>query len=84
MRSGFSCRTEDERVLSSSRAADGGTGVPYKFLLGKHCKEVYGLELGIRMMRKTERCVLKIKEDYTYEHPKSEPLLTNIRTHPLR
>eukprot|EP00959_Pyramimonas_sp_CCMP1952_P251642 5258177-Pyramimonas_sp.AAC.2 len=73
----FTARTEDDRVLSSSRSADGGTGVPYTFLLGKHCKELYGVELGIRMMRKAERSVLKIKGDYAYDHPTGETLKTS-------
>mmetsp|Transcript_35564 Transcript_35564/g.49374 ORF Transcript_35564/g.49374 Transcript_35564/m.49374 type:complete len:588 (-) Transcript_35564:403-2166(-) len=71
----WSLRVEGEensegKVLSSTRTEEDGTGVPHKFMLGKHCQELYGLELGVRQMQRGEKSVLKIKPDYAYLHPK--------------
>jgi hypothetical protein len=63
-------RAEDEKVVRSTRQEFGGTGVPYHFLLGKYCKELYGLELGLRQMQRGERAILKILPEYLYDHPK--------------
>jgi hypothetical protein len=57
-------------VVRSTRQEHGGTGVPYHFLLGKYCKELYGLELGLRQMQRGERAILKILPEYLYDHPK--------------
>lgn len=56
--------------MRSTREELGGTGVPYHFLLGKYCKELYGLELGLRQMQRGERAILKILPEYLYDHPK--------------
>lgn len=63
-------RAEDEKVVRSTREEFGGRGVPYHFLLGKYCKELYGLELGLRQMQRGERAILKILPEYLYDHPK--------------
>lgn len=53
----------------SSRAEDGGRGVPFRFVLSDKCKILKGLELCIGQMREGEHAQIQLKPSYAYSHP---------------
>ena len=57
---------EQERLLSSTRAAAGGRDVPLRALLGDNCTLLRGVELSVAAFSRGERAVLQLPPEFAY------------------
>lgn len=57
---------DEERVLSSTRAAEGGRGAPAHALLGAACSLLRGVELALGAFSSGERAVLRVPPELAY------------------
>jgi len=57
---------ERERLLSSTRLAEGGRDVPLRCLLGDACTLLRGVELALAAFTRGERAVLRLPPDFAY------------------
>jgi hypothetical protein len=57
---------EEERFISSTRAAEGGRDVPMRAVLGEHCSLLRGVELALAVFTRGERAVLRLSPEFAY------------------
>ncbi|KAK9805627.1 hypothetical protein WJX72_008874 [[Myrmecia] bisecta] len=69
----LSVRSEDGKVLETTRAEEGDSGLPRTYVLGKGRRALRGWELALYDMKKGERSFFKIKPQYSYA-AKDSPL----------
>jgi hypothetical protein len=57
---------EEERLISSTRVADGGRNVPLRAVLGEYCSLLRGVELALAVFTRGERAVLRLSPEFAY------------------
>jgi FKBP-type peptidyl-prolyl cis-trans isomerase 2 len=64
-------RTADaeERLLTSTRADEGGRGVPLRAVLGAECTLLRGVEIALAAFTAGERAVLRLPLEFAYGAP---------------
>eukprot|EP00887_Chlorella_sp_A99_P004741 scaffold4.g4741.t1 len=65
----YSLRNSQEEVVASTFLAEGGSGRPAPFLLGKGARMLRGLELAVKDMKRGERAAISIAPHYAFKHP---------------